>query len=67
MRVVEFYDFWERSGLPWPHDIKSATERETELRQLVVASNGSMDAAITKYFVALDKSIAASSFERGRP
>jgi hypothetical protein len=66
MRVVEFYDSWKRSGLPWPLHIKSATDRETELRMLAMASNGSIDAAIRKHFVALDKSIAASTFESGR-
>lgn len=66
MRVKEFYDSWERSGLPWPHDIQSATDRESELRTLAMASNGSIDAAIRKHFVALDKTIAASTFESGR-
>ncbi len=66
MRVVEFYNSWERSRLPWPHDIQSATDRESELRTLAMASNGSIDAAIKKHFVALDKTIAASTFESGR-
>jgi hypothetical protein len=59
MRVSEFYDCWERSVLPWPQGVKSASDRETELRAL--ASNGSIDAAIGNYIVALDKSIAEST------
>jgi hypothetical protein len=64
MRVSEFYDCWERSGLPLPQGVKSATDRETELRAL--ASNGSIGAAIGNYIVALDKSIAESTFDSGR-
>jgi hypothetical protein len=66
MRVLEFYAFWERSGLPWPQDIKSATDWETDLRTLTMASKGTIDAATRDYIVALDNSIAASSFESGR-
>lgn len=65
-RVGEFYMFWEYSGLSLPSDIKSATDWETEFRTLAMASNGWNDAALGNYVVALDKSIAASTFESGR-
>jgi hypothetical protein len=66
MRVMQFYNFWKWSGLAWPHDIKSATDSETELQKLATTSNGAVDAAVRKHFIDLDKSIAASNFETGR-
>lgn len=59
MRVAEFYTTWEWSRLPSPPGIKSATDRETELATLAMASNGAIDAAIRDYIVALDQSLAA--------
>jgi hypothetical protein len=65
-RVREFYDAWKRTGLPWPQDIKSETDLETDLRALAMASNGLLDTVNGDYVVALDKTIAASTFESGR-
>jgi hypothetical protein len=67
MRLVEFYDSWARSRLPRPHDIPSATQRETELQPLVIASKGTIDAAIRNHFFILDKAIGASTFQSANP
>jgi hypothetical protein len=69
-RVAEFLSSWKRSQLPWPQDVKSEIEMDTELRTLAMANSGSIDEEFYKafedYAIALDKSIAASSFESGR-
>jgi hypothetical protein len=69
LRVTMFYNFWKRSRLPLPEDIKSASDKDTELHALALAHRDAITAglaAIEEYYVALDKSIAASSFESGR-
>jgi hypothetical protein len=63
-RVSEFYTYWQRSGLPWPQDIKPSTDMEVELRTLAMISNGLLDMLTGDYVLALDKSIAASTFQK---
>lgn len=61
MRVAEFYAYWRWSGLPEPPGIKSATDWESELAALAMASKGSIDAATREYIVALDQSLVRAA------
>jgi len=66
-RVLSFYIYWALSRLPLPRDIKSASDMATELKTLLMTNNWVFEGGIIEYSVALDRSIAASTFESGRP